>query len=321
MRVALAGLLIVASCGTEAPQREPVVDEPDARITDRTSAVDAGVARAVDARVPEAAADAALATDQAAGPDVASSGDSGAALDSRAVDGGASATDGGPAAYRICATTPKFTPGGELLALKVDATRPLRIGAGAKMIDPFPGDIDRMRLMDRVITPEEVTAHFEQRYEPCVAAQGCVAEWGFEAIEAGAFAGIGGAAQLVGQVAIVAGQDGKAARFDGTGALEVAHAPALTFSRSFSYEAWLRRGPCPPTFSGKCNMMRLFDKSDQLRLDAHAGGLRFSTTSGIYHSVPWPAQDKWTHLAISYDVRDGVRFYRNGKLQKHCPLP
>lgn len=250
--------------------------------------------------------------------------DAALSMDMSATDrsGTLDAADGadGPAAYRVCATTPKFTPEGELLPLRVDATRALRIGAGSSLRDPFPGDMDRVRLMNRVITPEEVAAHFELRYEPCADATGCVLEWTFDALEAGRFSGLPSPAQVIGQVATVEGRDGKAAHFDGSGAVESAHQPALTFTRSFSYEAWVRRGACPPTFTGKCNMMRLFEKGDNLRLDAHAGGLRFSTTSGIYHSVPWPSEDKWTHLAISYDVRDGVRFYRNGKLQKHCPL-
>ncbi len=92
---------------------------------------------------------------------------------------------------------------------------------------------------------------------------------------------------------------------------------------TFTFETWVRRaGVCPPEFSGKCVMERVFDKGSGLRLDFHVGAnWRFQTTPWVFHADGLLSKNVWTHLAVTFDDKHGVFYYRNGKLFKSCPVP
>jgi hypothetical protein len=213
----------------------------------------------------------------------------------------------------------KVTDAGTFIPLG-RSTRPLRIGADQSGKNGFPGDMDRVRLYARALTPPEVAAHAQRQYEPCTAASGCVAEWTFEELNSGVYLSSGPTslpARVVGNVQSVAAPEGKGVHFDGTGWLEVAHDPALAFTSTFTWEAWVRRAePCPPQLNG-CVLQRYIDKSPTFTIDAHVGSYRVILDAGAFHGHPWPKANVWTHGVVAVD-ETAVRYYSDGKLIESC---
>jgi hypothetical protein len=154
--------------------------------------------------------------------------------------------------------------------------------------------------------------------------RGCQVELEFDESEGGAFRDTGPhglRATIKGEVKTVPGAQGMAARFDGKGWVELPHHAATTFTKQYSFEAWIRTsGTCPPTTERvPCEFMRIFDKSNSLRLDRHAGGLRFQNTAHIFHG-PGLENERgtWIHMAVTFDHERGVIFYKNGRESRSC---
>jgi hypothetical protein len=219
---------------------------------------------------------------------------------------------------------PKLYCDGRVLALlAVKPTVPMLLGMGPGMKDPLPADLDVVRFYDRVLTATEIVAHAKKEYEPCKAGSGCAVELDFDAQEGGGWKDTGPhgvPAKINGEVKTVPGVQGNAAHFDGKGFLEIPHHAGLVFAKTFSFEAWIKTAPgCLP--GATCEFMRIFDKSDSLRLDRHAGGLRFQNTAWWFHG-PGIEEKRgvWIHLAVTFDHERGVVYYRDGRENKSCRL-
>lgn len=288
-----------------------------------------------DAAIDAAATDADAA---AAAPDRGA--DTAAARDAPLPDRGA-ADAPPPPPGAVCGPL-QLLPDGTFFPIKPAPDRPLRLGASAGGSSPMNGDFDQVRFYRRALDVDEIARHAARTYEPCTIAAGCVAEYTFDAIDGGSFPDSGEkglrAVIMKQPMALVDGVLGRAARFDGTGWLEVAPAPELEFTHAMTYETWIRtRGVCPPTAPDypTCNFYNLFDRYGEggtstvaqprsgLRLDFHVKGccLRFAMTTGVFHWDNLAEPEHWIHVAATFDDKRGVRFYKNGKLAKSCVIP
>jgi len=199
--------------------------------------------------------------------------------------------------------------------LEVNA-QPLRFGAGGGGGQPFPGDLDRVRLYGRPLSADEIAAHARKQFEACSSVGRCVGEWAFEDAQGAVVPGAGGAqlpARLVGNAQLGDGVDGMGARLAG-GWVEVANDPALALRDGFTYSVWVRRmGACPPDFAGRCADERLIDKGSWFVYELHEGGSRAAINGKMFYCNSNPAAGVWTHVALAYDAT-GLRCYTNGRL-------
>jgi hypothetical protein len=223
---------------------------------------------------------------------------------------------------------PPPSPSGKtFLPLKVNAL-PLRFGAdqsGAKLL---AGDLDRVRIYHRVLGDAEIAAEVARKYPTCDDAGKCVAEWTFDELRDGTFASTAGtrlAGKVTGTVRLVDSPEGRAAHLEG-GWIEVQDDPALSFTDELTYTAWVRRVPCPTDFPGMCVEGHLVDKGGWFALEArtdHRSNLvmMVQQTGPFYCGLEGtPPTDAWTHVAVSFGTRTGLRCYRNGKLRwVHLP--
>ncbi len=222
---------------------------------------------------------------------------------------------------------PKLYCDGRVLALlAVKPNVPLLLGMGPDQKNPLPADLDVVRFYDRVLTAAEIAAHAKKMYEPCKAGSGCAVELDFDAQAGDGFKDTGPSGvptKTNGEIKTIPGVQGNAAHFDGKGWVEIPHHAALTFTKAFSFSAWIRPSASCPATAEKipCEFMRIFDKSDALRLDRHAGGLRFQNTAWWFHG-PGLENSKgiWVHLAITFDHERGVVYYKDGRESKSCRI-
>jgi hypothetical protein len=73
------------------------------------------------------------------------------------------------------------------------------------------------------------------------------------------------------------------------------------------------RAPCPAGFPMMCDLQRMVDRSGWFAWEQRHGGTRILLGSKAYYCDPWPKENVWAHLAITFDVQDGLRCYIDGK--------
>jgi hypothetical protein len=316
LRVALwLSLIVGAGCragvmtsGIEDPPPHPeagaIVPEPDA------SAEDAKVAAGVDVR-------------NGGSSDMATVFDARAVADAAAVPDSRAVADARPAASTGHPYQPFKDPPG-----------PVCIGADCSGKNPWPGEIDRVRIYNRPLSAAEIAKHAKNEYEPC--ADSCVAEWTFETQTAsGGFLDTTGrftASIVNGQVAVVAGggPDGKNLKFYGAsgwlrGWLRVEKDPAFDVRNALTFDLWMKRinenkGECPAGYpkspSTPCQLQDMLDLGF-IAFENHAQALhaRSSVNGAVYYTA-WPPgvpADAWAHVAFTLDASSqSYAFYVNG---------
>ena len=150
---------------------------------------------------------------------------------------------------------------------------PLRFGADSGGGSRFVGDMARVRLYSRVLTPEDIAARAKHK-EPSGGVDGCIGDWPLDEIKDGVFPNRANAqlpGKIVGQVTLADGPDGKCAHLDGQSWIEVPHHASLDPRDHLTMEAWVK--------PAQISSMRLIDKSqggtsNGYLLDMH-GGLRY----------------------------------------------
>lgn len=327
-RFSLVLLAVAAGCAAELPSNpdDEIVDSmtptmpADASAKKDSAPVlpEAEVAAKVDAAAAAASSDGSRAPDGSAldGPPASIAPDAGSVIVADVQGGGNFPASGPPTGSPRIEYRTAFFP------LK-SCSGPLRLGADQNGSNGFPGDIDRIRFYNRVLTEAEIGAHYRHEYTPCNTDPGCVAEWTFESLVNGAFPSSGKAslpARLVGSTPLVPSPEGKAIRLSNKAYLEVANAPDLAFGRTLTFEIWaIRQATCPAGYSQPvkdgCRFMRYFDLGPAMTIDAHATSSRvIAYPNSAMHGNPWPPADKWAHLVIVFDVMQGISFHLNGKL-------
>ena len=206
-------------------------------------------------------------------------------------------------------------------AVNPPAKVPLRIGRDSAGGDPFVGDIDRVRVYSKALTPDEVAKHAAgQALEPGDPA--LVADWTFDELKDGYPNVIaqGLAAKVAGEVPRVEDKDGKFLRFDGKGYLEVAPDTRLDFSKACSLEAWIR-----PKQAAGTIVCRQAVWSWGFRLGL-SGGLVLDALRTVEPPLCAPSTfntDAWTHVAAVMAGGGAQQLFIGSKLvaeQKAHPL-
>ena len=186
---------------------------------------------------------------------------------------------------------------------------PLTIG---RERDGMQGDIDRLRMYDRCLTPEEIAEHAAGR--GLDKAPGLVADWTFDALEDGAYANAAGeglAAKVVGEVQHADDKDARYVRLTRKGWLQVAPDPRLDASSACTYEAWVR-----PTGSGYLlfrQVVWMWGFVVWLDLDGIGIDAFRTDGGGLRGGFVFP-KDTWTHLAAVFAGSGVWKIYVNGKL-------
>jgi len=193
---------------------------------------------------------------------------------------------------------------------------PLRIGADTKGDNRFVGDIARARIFGRALSADQIAtlakdprAGLDKDVLP-------VGDWAFDNLKDGLVANAAGdplPARVVGKVTVVEDPRGKAIRLSGGGYLEVADDPRLVLTDAYTLDAWIRPQVLPPggarlidkcTVGGADNFMLDTCPGNSLRLITHRGTLGFDA------KLP---PGEWSHVAGTFDAREGLKLYVNGK--------
>ncbi len=220
-----------------------------------------------------------------------------------------------------------------------NATGPVQIGAGwyGKLDAFFPGEIDDVRIFDRIVTPEEVNTLFTQH--PVVAARWKLndsaaavrpakAAWKLdEAAGAGRAEDAYGTypAGKVGGVTFgAAGRFGNAVHLDGTTGHLKTTGPVVDTTGSFTVSAWARLPAAKPTHASiiatqagaQRNGFELYYSSsyDRWIFNRYDTDTTGSTITRA-QSTAVPQGGVWTHLTGVYDATaKHIRLYVNGQL-------
>jgi len=192
---------------------------------------------------------------------------------------------------------------------------PLRLGANSGGGAAFKGDIDRIRIYRRVLTPEEIADHAARKGLEVKDAH-LVGDWTFDRPKDGAYPNIAGEgldAKIIGQVEHIQDAPGGYVRLTGKGYLNVASDKRLDISKALTMEAWIRpkEGGC--LFARQRVWMWGFclqARRDWLMLD----GLR---TSWMAMETPYKfSPDKWTHVVGVLGPGGLWQLWADGKLVK-----
>ena len=188
----------------------------------------------------------------------------------------------------------------------------------------FIGDISRVRISKRVLTPEEITAHAEDQIGSAAEDTSCMGDWLFEKEENGIVrnavgnelpARIGGDAKL-------ADNDGrKCVRLNGQGYIDVIGGPVIPLGPSCTLEAWIAPKVLKGRIIEKCN----WDHTDAAGIPYPRRGyfleinpdesLRMAVEHWVVKSSGKLNLDKWNYVAGTFDIRTGEqKLYVNGEL-------
>lgn len=192
---------------------------------------------------------------------------------------------------------------------------PLSLAAGNGGGNGFKGDIDRMRVYRRVLTPEEIADHAAGKGLEAKDAD-LVADWTFDRREGKAYPNLaadGLAANVSGTVEHVDDGEGGYIRLTGKGYLKVNPDPRLEISKDLTLEAWIRTKEGGHLFARTRVWSWGFSfsiKQQQMILD----GLRrsWSALETGYKFAP----DKWTHVVGVLGHGGLWQIYADGKLLK-----
>ena len=197
---------------------------------------------------------------------------------------------------------------------------PLYLGAGQGGGQAMLGDIDRIRMYNVALGPEQIAANAEGKE---LTAKGLIADWTFDKLENGTFANVasdGLTGKVFGAVEHVSDGKGGYIRMTGKkGYVRVEHDPRLSFSKTCTLEAWVR----PKKGVGLASSQGIvMDKSRGgapagFRLDVNNGlsskGMHGRDVCWLRASYRYPP-DAWTHVVAVFDVNGVRKLYINGKL-------
>jgi hypothetical protein len=194
---------------------------------------------------------------------------------------------------------------------------PLRIGSDSQGGNRFVGDIARVRILNRALSPEEQTAHEPEPLADLPRDSATVGDWRLDHLEAGAFTNLAAPempAKLVGQGDLVDAPAGKVLRLSGSGYLEIAHQQPLDLTSACTLEAWIRPQALPPGGA------RIVDKlhagqEDGFLFDTFPGNsLRVIAQCGTLGHDAKLAPGQWAHVAATISPDGSQRLYLNGTL-------
>lgn len=199
--------------------------------------------------------------------------------------------------------------------------RPLRLGADSTGGCLFVGDMRRVRLFKRALSPDEIAQLARNPQASPQNDPALVADWLFDRADGGVCPNPPNpdlVPRIVNDVQIVDSDGGKVARFSGKGFLEVPSDPRLTLT-AYTLEAWIKPGELPATGS------RLIDRctagvDDGYLLDTcPKNNLRFISERG--HVTYWAdlRPGIWAHVAATFDPVAGLRLYLNGQPVAQTP--
>ena len=217
-------------------------------------------------------------------------------------------------------TDPLWTVGDTLVTPEGNG-RPLRLGADSTGGCLFVGDLRRIRLYKRVLAPEEVARRaadpLAELPDPAL-----LVDYLFDRYADGVCPNPPNPdllPKVVNELQIVESDGGKVARFAGKGFLEVPSDPRLTLTDHYTLEAWVKPSTLPATGA------RLIDRvtagvdngylldtcpGDSLRLISERGHLGYGAKL---------QPGAWAHVVASFDAREGLRLYLNGKPVASAP--
>ena len=173
----------------------------------------------------------------------------------------------------------------------------------------------RVRIFKRALTADEIAVLAKSVAADLGESAPLAADYRLDAIKDGTVANVADAslpAKVVGDVALVDADGGKAFRFSGNGYLEVAHDLKLALTDAYSLDAWI----CPQNLLEKG--ARIIDKvkagvDNGYLLDTCPGNsLRLITEQGTLGFDAKLEPNKWAHVAATFDAKDGLRLYVNG---------
>jgi len=195
---------------------------------------------------------------------------------------------------------------------------PMRIGANSGGGDKFKGDIDRVRVYKRALTPEEIVDHLagkglEKKDDDLVG------EWTFDELKDGAYPNVadpskavkGLPAKVVGEVQHVEEAGGGYVKLSGKGYLEVARDKRLDISKAVTLECWIRWNGG----GGLVARQHVWMAGFNFRIPGHRMMLDGFRTSWealeVGHKFP---TDKWTHVVGVLGSAGAWQLYADGKL-------
>lgn len=197
---------------------------------------------------------------------------------------------------------------------------PLHLGADQGGNQAMLGDIDRIRMYNVALGPEQIAANAEGKE---LTRKGLIADWTFDKLENGTFANAAGdglTGKVFGAVEHVPDGEGGYIRMTGKkGYVRVEHDPRLSLSKTCTLEAWVR----PKKGQGLASSQGIvIDKSRGgapagFRLDVNNGlsskGMHGRDVCWLRASCRYPP-DAWTHVVAVFDVNGVRKLYINGRL-------
>jgi len=214
---------------------------------------------------------------------------------------------------RVSAASPEVATFQRVFPANTTSSRfPLRFGADTGGGNRFVGDMALIRIYSRVLAAEDIAAQAKHQGPSC-GNDGCVGDWPLDEIKDGVFPNLANPqlpGKIAGLVTLTDGPDGKCAHLDGQSWIEVPHDSSLDLRDRFTLEAWVK----PSQIGG----FRLIDKSqggtsNGYMLDMY-GGLRYIGRIGMISANPKWEAGQWKHVAVTFDRREGLRLYADGKM-------
>ncbi|MGW2196638.1 LamG-like jellyroll fold domain-containing protein, partial [Streptosporangium sp. NPDC001682] len=220
------------------------------------------------------------------------------------------------------------------------ATGPVQIGASLYSTVPdafFPGEIDDLRIFDRIVTPEEVGNLFSQHpvvnarwklNDSASAVRASKAYWKLDEAAGATRAEEAGGVHPASKVGTVTfgttGKFGKAVTLNGTTGYLKTTGAVLDTTKSFSVSAWARLPATKPTHAGiiatqtatvKPAFELYYSSSYDRWIFNRFSANNASATIIRAQSTSVPQGGVWTHLTGTYDAATKqIRLYVNGKL-------
>ena len=195
---------------------------------------------------------------------------------------------------------------------------PLRVGADSDGRTRFVGDVERVLIYDRALTPEEIADHAAGRMPASGEAVGSVADWSFDRPDAETFTSPVGDKLSLGVVGKITAAPGRpdglqhAIRLDGTGYLQTPHHDSLDLRDAVTMETWIR----PGNSNGRIVDKGKVGGAAGFMIDMHPGNsLRLVLADGNMQGNVRLEPGKWAHVVGLFDAVAGRKeLYVDGKL-------
>ncbi|MCW6004784.1 LamG domain-containing protein [Micromonospora sp. CPCC 205371] len=192
--------------------------------------------------------------------------------------------------------------------------------------DFFPGDIDDVRVFDRLVTADEAADLFQQH--PVLAGRWTMNTSGADGSGKGRPLTLAGSARIDAAAGWLGSPQGGLV-LDGAGDYAATAGPVLTTHRSFTIAGWARAAATPTGKAALFSQEGAVNSGFTVRYDpAVAGGdggwqveiptadTAGAATQAVEHSA-YQWQMEWDHVAIAYDsFADALHLYVNGALEE-----